>query len=271
VRPGTAADEGYAATAGDTLIRQELCADAIQLGRMLASLMPDEPDVYALLALMLLHDSRRPARVGEVGDLVWLDRARPLALGSSPDRRGREPAGSVDSTEKSRTGKLVSAAGRHRFIARAECHARSDRLDGDRPALRGAHPGSGYAGGASQSRSGGGHGAGAPEAGLDLLERLSLDDYYLFHAARAVAPPTRRARCSRGRLSPGPDPVHEHSRLPVSGSPPGRSDCQPPRLATLSGTQLPTRLTASSPANWRASPSLPIAPDDVRYTARAEQ
>src|SRR5687767_9712158 len=66
-------NEGYAATAGDSLIRRELCADAIQLGHMLASLMPDEPDVYALLALMLLHDSRRPARVGQDGDLVLLD------------------------------------------------------------------------------------------------------------------------------------------------------------------------------------------------------
>ncbi len=52
-------NEGYAATAGDGLIRQELCADVILLGRMLAALMPDEPDVDALLALMLLHDALR--------------------------------------------------------------------------------------------------------------------------------------------------------------------------------------------------------------------
>jgi RNA polymerase sigma-70 factor, ECF subfamily len=65
-------NEGYAATAGDVLIRRELCAEAIRLGRFLAGLMPDESEVYGLLALMLLHDARRDTRVDEVGDLVLL-------------------------------------------------------------------------------------------------------------------------------------------------------------------------------------------------------
>jgi RNA polymerase sigma-70 factor, ECF subfamily len=72
-------NEGYAATAGDVLIRRELCAEAIRLGRFLAALMPDESEVYGLLALMLLHDARRDTRVDEVGDLVLLaqqDRSR---------------------------------------------------------------------------------------------------------------------------------------------------------------------------------------------------
>jgi RNA polymerase sigma-70 factor (ECF subfamily) len=56
-------NEGYAATEGEELIRGELCTEAIRLGRMLARLMPDEPEVWGLLALMLLHDSRGRARV----------------------------------------------------------------------------------------------------------------------------------------------------------------------------------------------------------------
>ena len=65
-------NEGYVATAGDSLIRRDLCAEAIRLARLLVRLMPDEPDVHALLALMLLHDSRREARTRD-GELVVLD------------------------------------------------------------------------------------------------------------------------------------------------------------------------------------------------------
>jgi RNA polymerase sigma-70 factor, ECF subfamily len=66
-------NEGYAASAGADLVRQGLCAEAIQLARAMASLMPDEPEALGLLALMLLHDSRRAARVNAAGDLVTLE------------------------------------------------------------------------------------------------------------------------------------------------------------------------------------------------------
>jgi RNA polymerase sigma-70 factor (ECF subfamily) len=56
-------NEGYSATAGDELIRRDLCSEAMRLGRALREVMPDEPEVSGLLALMLLHDSRRQARV----------------------------------------------------------------------------------------------------------------------------------------------------------------------------------------------------------------
>ena len=72
-------NEGYTATAGDVLVRRELCAEAIRLARVLAELMPDEPEVLGLLALMLLHDARRATRVDAGGDVVLLadqDRAR---------------------------------------------------------------------------------------------------------------------------------------------------------------------------------------------------
>ena len=65
-------NEGYAATSGDRLVREDLCAEAIRLGRLLAELMPDEPEVMGLLALMLLAESRRATRTTADGDLVPL-------------------------------------------------------------------------------------------------------------------------------------------------------------------------------------------------------
>jgi RNA polymerase sigma-70 factor (ECF subfamily) len=72
-------NEGYTASSGDQLARADLCAEAIRLGRLLARLMPDEPEVFGLLALMLLTESRRGARTSADGALVLLadqDRAR---------------------------------------------------------------------------------------------------------------------------------------------------------------------------------------------------
>jgi RNA polymerase sigma-70 factor, ECF subfamily len=72
-------NEGYTASAGDRLVREDLCAEAIRLGRLLAELMPDEAEVMGLLALMLLIESRRAARTTPGGGLVLLaeqDRSR---------------------------------------------------------------------------------------------------------------------------------------------------------------------------------------------------
>jgi RNA polymerase sigma-70 factor (ECF subfamily) len=72
-------NEGYSATSGDRLVREDLCAEAIRLGRLLAELMPAEPEVMGLLALLLLVDARRLTRTGESGELVLLadqDRTR---------------------------------------------------------------------------------------------------------------------------------------------------------------------------------------------------
>ncbi len=66
-------NEGYSASAGDDLIRLELCDEAIRLGRLMRLLMPDEPEVAGLLSLMLLQDSRKAARVGQDGDQVLLE------------------------------------------------------------------------------------------------------------------------------------------------------------------------------------------------------
>jgi RNA polymerase sigma-70 factor (ECF subfamily) len=72
-------NEGYAASSGAELVRADLCAEALRLGRLLVEMMPDEPEVLGLLALMLLAESRRAARTTEAGDLVPLadqDRSR---------------------------------------------------------------------------------------------------------------------------------------------------------------------------------------------------
>jgi RNA polymerase sigma-70 factor (ECF subfamily) len=72
-------NEGYAATSGTALVRTELCSEAIRLGRLLADLLPAEPEVLGLLALMLFHDSRRDARTDADGRLIPLavqDRTR---------------------------------------------------------------------------------------------------------------------------------------------------------------------------------------------------
>lgn len=66
-------NEGYSATAGDSLVRRDLCAEAIRLGRVLCELLADEPENLGLLALMLLQDSRRDARIDEHGEFVTLE------------------------------------------------------------------------------------------------------------------------------------------------------------------------------------------------------
>jgi RNA polymerase sigma-70 factor, ECF subfamily len=66
-------NEGYSASSGDSLVRRELCAEAIRLTRTLVELMPDNPENLGLLALMLLHDSRRDTRSSSDGQLIPLD------------------------------------------------------------------------------------------------------------------------------------------------------------------------------------------------------
>jgi RNA polymerase sigma-70 factor (ECF subfamily) len=90
--------EGYAATGGDALIRHELCYEGVRLARLVVGLMPDEPEARGLLALILLQDSRRPARLSDSGDLVLLedqdrgrwDRRRITEGLAQLDRAGRQ-------------------------------------------------------------------------------------------------------------------------------------------------------------------------------------
>ena len=174
-------NEGYTASSGDRLVRADLCAEAIRLGRLLAELMPEGPEVMGLLALMLLTDSRRAARMGSGGELVRLadqDRSRwdrdLIAEGQAIVRaclRRNQPgpyqiqaainavhsdaptAAATDWTQIVRLyDQLLAIAPNpvvalNRSVAVAEVHG--------------------------------------PRAALALLEDLGLENYYLFHAIRA--------------------------------------------------------------------------------------
>jgi RNA polymerase sigma factor (sigma-70 family) len=111
-------NEGYAATAGDDLMRAGLCEDALRLGRILAGLAPKEPEVHGLVALMEIQASRARARVGPSGEMVLLldqDRGRWDALHIS---RGLAALG--------RAEKLGGALGPYALQAAiAACHARA--------------------------------------------------------------------------------------------------------------------------------------------------
>jgi RNA polymerase sigma-70 factor, ECF subfamily len=173
-------NEGYAASAGHVLVRDDLCAEAIRLGRLITELMPDEPEALGLLALMLLARSRRPARTTASGELVLLadqDRARwdPILIAEGQDlvrrclaRRQPGPyqiqaaisavhsdAATADETDWSQILALYDqlmavmpspVVALNRAVAVAEVHG--------------------------------------PEAALPLLADLGLDDYHVFHAVR---------------------------------------------------------------------------------------
>jgi RNA polymerase sigma-70 factor (ECF subfamily) len=117
-------NEGYAATGGPDLIRAQLCDEAIRLARALSRLMPDEPEAAGLLALMLLHHSRRHARLDAAGDVVTLE----------DQDRGLWDAAEIEEAEV-----LLEAALRHRRAgpyqlqaAIAACHTTAaDAADTD--------------------------------------------------------------------------------------------------------------------------------------------
>ena len=124
-------NEGYAASSGDTLVRQELSAEAIRLARLIAALLPAEPEALGLLALMLLHDARRAARTTPGGDLVLLedqDRAR--------WDRGRIARG-LDGLARAAALAPARRGGRYQLQAAiAACHARAASwADTDWPAI----------------------------------------------------------------------------------------------------------------------------------------
>ncbi len=120
-------NEGYAPSSGDAAVRQDLVDEAIRLGRLLHGLMPDEPGVIGLLALMLLLDCRRAARVAPDGSAVRLADQVRRTVG-----RGRGPRGcrarSRGSTPYPRAGRPVRRPGRDRRLPRAGAVVRRDRL-----------------------------------------------------------------------------------------------------------------------------------------------
>jgi RNA polymerase sigma-70 factor (ECF subfamily) len=178
-------NEGYAATAGDGLIRRELCAEAIRLARTLRELMPREGENLGLLALTLLHDSRREARVTRQGELVPLEEQDRSLWNNDEIREG---LGLVE--EASRLG----GAGPYQLQgAITAVHARApgpEQTDWRRIAslyqeLERVHPSAVV----SLNRAVAVALSEGIEVGLGMIDTLGrsgeLHSYYLYHAARA--------------------------------------------------------------------------------------
>ena len=175
-------NEGYATTGGAGLVRVDLCDEAIRLGRLLAVLMPDEPEALGLLALMLFQDSRREARVGRDGELVLLE------------DQDRSTWNRDEIAEGLRVLDRALALGRpgpyQLQAAIAALHAeaeRPERTDWPQIALLYAELGRLQPSPVVElNRAVAIAMAEGPAQGLELLDRISgLDDYHLLHAARA--------------------------------------------------------------------------------------
>ena len=184
-------NEGYTSTSGDALIRQDLCAEAIRLTRVLVALiaseseLPDEPEALGLLALMLLHASRRAARVDAAGDLVLLE---------DQDRTLWNWAEIVEGIETLDKALAMHRPGPYQIQAAISAlHAEAptpEETDWQQIALL-------YARLADMTPSPvvelnqavAVAMAEGPDAGLEMLDRLRLGEalahYYLYHAARA--------------------------------------------------------------------------------------
>ena len=178
--------EGYAATRGQPLIRADLCAEAIRLARLVRTLLEPNPpaEATALLALMLLHDSRREARLDEAGDLVVLeeqDRSR------WNNEQIAEALTLVDAALSSTPGPFALEAA----IAAEHCKAARPaetnwpRIVGLYDLLQQLLPSPVIA----LNRAVAVAMADGPSAGLAIIDELAalgeLDDYHLLHAARA--------------------------------------------------------------------------------------
>jgi RNA polymerase sigma-70 factor, ECF subfamily len=178
-------NEGYAASTGQSLIRNDLCAEAIRLGRMLCELLPNEPENMGLLALMLLQDSRRDARVNEKGELVTLE---------EQDRSRWDASEIAEGVQLVQTALSLRRVGNYQLQAAiAAVHAEAKHAEEtDWPqivALYGelmritSSPvvALNYAAAVAMSE--------GPERGLHLLDAAgadgALENYYLFHASRA--------------------------------------------------------------------------------------
>ena len=176
-------NEGYVASAGEALQRVDLAAEGIRLARLLRRLLPDDAETAGLLALMLLTDARRAARVTAGRRARPARGAGPRPLGPAAHRRGRR-ARRADAGRVARA-RPVPAPGRDRRGARRGRLGRGHRLGRDPRALRAAGPG--IAGTAGLPRAGGRRGHGPrPAAGLAAADELAgaLARHHRFHAVR---------------------------------------------------------------------------------------
>ena len=148
-------NEGHTASGGEQLVRDDLCREAVRLARLLAELMPDEPEVMGLLALLLLSEARRPARTAADGSLVLLpDQDRSLwdraLIAEGHDARARLPA--------PQPARAVPDPGRDQRRPHRRRDRRGDRLGADPRPLRPAARVDADAGRGAQSRGRAGRG-----------------------------------------------------------------------------------------------------------------
>jgi RNA polymerase sigma-70 factor (ECF subfamily) len=174
-------NEGYTASSGDALMREDLCAEAIRLGRLLAELMPDEPEVMGLLALMLLTESRREARTTPEGDFVLLrdqDRGR---WNRELIAEGRAIVRAC--LRRSRPGPYQIQAAIQAVHSDAPSVAETDWLQilALYDQLMAVAPSPIVA----LNRAVAVAEVEGPEAAFDIVERLDLDRFHVFHAVRA--------------------------------------------------------------------------------------
>ncbi len=177
-------NEGYSAASGDALIRQELCDEAIRLGRILTILLPD-PEAFGLLALMLLNHSRRKARVNAAGELVVLEDQDRSLWDADMIREG---------TQIIQTALAHRQAGPYQIQAAISAlHAQAAHTEdtdwSQIAALYGVLVQMNPSAVIELNRAVAVAMANGPGAGMAILDDLeregSLDSYYLFHAARA--------------------------------------------------------------------------------------
>ena len=170
-------NEGYSTSTGGPAIRDELCDEAIRLAKLLAVLMPDEPEALGLLALMLLHDARREARVGPDGQIILIadqDRSRWNQARVDEGTRLLDRALSHRNPGSYQLQAAIAALHLEDETDWPQIAALYDELARLEPtpivelnravAVAMAH---------------------GPEFGLELIERIELPGYHLLHAARA--------------------------------------------------------------------------------------
>ncbi|HEX2045085.1 MAG TPA: RNA polymerase sigma factor [Gaiellaceae bacterium] len=175
-------NEGYSATAAYELVRAELCDEAIRLAKLLAVLMPDEPEVFGLLALMLFHDSRREARRRPGGELVLLEE----------QERSRWDRGRIEEAHRV-LGRARALRGAGPYGLQAEIAAvhagasRPEETDWERiAALYGKLARVAPSPVVELNRAAAVAMAEGPGRGLALMDAIDgLEEYHLLHAARA--------------------------------------------------------------------------------------
>ena len=171
-------NEGYSATGGDEPVRASLCDEAIRLGKLLAVLMPDEPEALGLLSLMLLHDARREARTAPDGSIVLLE---------DQDRSRWSPERIAEGTRVLERALSLRQPGSYQLQAAiAALHVEEGETDWPQIAalydeLARLEPTPIV----ELNRAVAVAMAHGPEFGLELVERIDLPEYHLLHAARA--------------------------------------------------------------------------------------